>query len=553
MTVLNLQVLASSDDARESGAGAVAINGATLALSSGSAWLGFRFNSVTIPQGSTINSAGLEVYVDSTAADDPDVDIYCEDADDAGTFTTGANDISSRSLTTAKTNWSAGGVGAGFKTAGDITSAVQEVINRGGWSSGNDLVVIFDSLSSSNLTIRAYDSNPAEAATLVIDYTDAGGGGGGSVASTGVSSSVVTYEVWLLDPFGNLLDVIDEWLYLRYDRALNNVGSLELGLDGSYPNFNFIKLDGRIVVWRNGKIDMETTWLIRRIIRTLDEEGTLGISIGAFSANELLNRRIVAYDAGTSYAEKVSMAADNMMKQVIRENFGASASVAARNISTYFSVEADTSQGPSLTKSIAWNNILDVTQDIALTTISAGSAVYFDVISPAFNTFEFRTYRGQRGIDHTFLDGQSPVVLSPDRGNLTSVLRSFDYSDEVTYVYAGGAGFNQFQFVATASHAGRINQSPLNRREMFLSSGGIAQAVIDDAQAGLRENRPRRVFQGKLVNVPGTTEYGIHWNFGDLVTVEFEGETIDCSIDAVQIEVADGEENITATLRALET
>ena len=277
--------------------------------------------------------------------------------------------------------------------------------------------------------------------------------------------------------------MIDEWLYLKYDRALNNVGSLELGLDGEYPNFSLAKLDGRIVVWRNGKLDMETSWLIRRMIKSLDEDGTLGVSIGAFSANEILNRRIVAYDSGTSYANKTGIRADNMMKQVVRENFGGSATNTSRNISTYFEVEADTGLGPVLTKAFAWNNTMDVIQDISLTTISAGSAVYFDVVSPVYSTFEFRTYRAQRGIDHTFPNGQNPVILSPERGNLTSVLRSFDYSDEVTYVYAGGAGFNQFQFVATASSIDRINQSPLNRREMFLSSVGIAQVVRDDADA----------------------------------------------------------------------
>lgn len=369
------------------------------------------------------------------------------------------------------------------------------------------------------------------------------------------SSQAVQYEVWLLSPSGDLLDVIDDWLHLTYSRALNNVGSLELGLDGGYPNFDFIKIDGRIVVWRNGKIDMETTWLIRRIIKTLDEDGTLEISIGAFSGNEILNRRIVAYDDGTSYADKISLAADNMMKQVVRENFSASATDTSRNVSTYFSVEADAGQGPTLSKRFAWNNVLDVTQDISLTTISTGSAVYFDVVAPTYSTLEFRTYRAQRGIDHTFPNGQAPVILSPDRGNLTSVLRSFDYSDEATYVYAGGAGFNQFRYVATASNADRIGVSPLNRREVFLNATqeGVAQEVDNAALAGLRENRPRRIFQGKLVNVPGTTEYGIHWNFGDLVTVEFDGETINCSIDAVQVEVANSEEQITATLRAIET
>ena len=368
-------------------------------------------------------------------------------------------------------------------------------------------------------------------------------------------ASTVQYEVWLLDPFGNTLDVIDSWLYLKYDRALNNVGSLELGLAGGYPNFDFIKLDGRIVVWRNGKIDTETVWLIRRINKTLDEAGVMGISIGAFSANEILNRRIVAYDDGTSYADKISDQADDMMKQVIRENFGASTTDANRNISTYFSVETDTSQGPTISKRFAWNNVLDVTQDISLTTISTGSSVYFDVVAPSYNTLEFRTYRGQRGLDHTFPSGVNPVVLSPGRGNLTSVLRSFDYTGEATYIYAGGAGFNQFRYVATASSLDRIGATPLNRREMFLNATqeGVAQEVDNAAKAGLRENRPKRILQAKLVNIPGTTEYGVHWGFGDLLTVEFDGETINCSVDAIQIEVSSSEEQITATLRAIET
>ncbi len=407
----------------------------------------------------------------------------------------------------------------------------------------------YDTIASADVTM-GWTQTADDAICIGIALTE-------SVAAPAVpaiiSSNMITYEVWLLDPQGNLLDVIDDWLYLKYNRALNNIGSLELGLDGGYPNFNFIKLDGRIVVWRNGKIDMETSWLIRRIIKTLDEDGTLGISAGAFSANEILTRRIVAYDGGTTYSDKVDQAADDMMKQVIRQNFGTSASDTNRDISTYLSVAAFTSQGPILNKSFAWNNVLDVIQDISLTTISGGSPVYFDIVTPAFNTFEFRTYRAQRGTDHTFPNGQNPVILSPDRGNLTSVLRSFDYSNEATYVYAGGAGFNQFQFVATASSSDRIGQSPLNRREIFISSGGIAQTVIDDAAAGLRESRPERIFQGKLVNVPGTTEYGIHWNFGDLVTVEFEGESINCSIDAVSIEVSEGNEDIIATLRAIES
>jgi hypothetical protein len=290
------------------------------------------------------------------------------------------------------------------------------------------------------------------------------------------------------------------------------------------------------------------------VVKALDDDGTLTISIGAVSSNELLLRRIVAYDDGTSYADKISMTADNMMKQVVRENFSGSATDTSRSIASYFSVEADTSQGPTITRSFAWNVVMDVCQDISQATISSGSAVFFDVVAPTPATLEFRTYRERRGLNHTFPGGTNPVVLSPDRGNMTSVLRSFDWTDEITYVYAGGQGFNQFQYVATASSSERIGQSPFGRREMFLNATqeGVGTAVDNAALSALRENRAKRAFQARMVNVPGSTEYGIHWGFGDVVTVEFEGETIDCSIDAIQVAVEEGEEAITAILRAEE-
>lgn len=363
------------------------------------------------------------------------------------------------------------------------------------------------------------------------------------------------YEIWLLDPYGNLLEIVDDWIYLNYDRALNNIGSLELGLDGSYANPTFIKIDGRIVVWRNGQMDTETTWIIRRIVETLNTDGTLTISIGAFSGNEILLRRLVAYDDGTSYASKTDQA-DDMMKQVVRENYSASASNTARQISTtYFTIENDSSLGPSITKEFGWNNVMDICQDISLTTISAGSSVYFDVVSPQYNTFEFRTYRSQRGLDHRSSGGITPVILSPDRGNLTNVVRSFDYSGEATYIYAGGRGYNQFRYIGSASSSDRINISPFGLRELFINAGqeNVATAVDNAALSGLRENRPQRVFHGEIVNIPSSTEYGVHWGFGDLVTIEFEGETIDCSVDVIKIEVKGGMETIKASLRALET
>lgn len=137
-------------------------------------WIGYRFLNVTIPQGSTINSATLQYYVTSTTRDDNEQNVYCQADDNASTFTTGASNISSRTLTSANTSVTADSVGVGFYSV-SITSAVQEVINRAGWASGNALAVIMDALTGVNLAPDTYDNSPTNAAKLNIDYTAASG------------------------------------------------------------------------------------------------------------------------------------------------------------------------------------------------------------------------------------------------------------------------------------------------------------------------------------------------------------------------------------------
>lgn len=170
MTIFNTAIAASSDDAREVGAGTVSITDNFLNTGTGTGvLLGFRFTGVTIPQGATINSAKLTVR--TTANDDPDLDIYGQAADDAATFTTSSYDISGRARTTAKTNWTATDVGtARLVDTPDFKGVIQEIVNRSGWSSGNALVIITISLSSATLSCRAWDqgSTPPE---ITIDYT----------------------------------------------------------------------------------------------------------------------------------------------------------------------------------------------------------------------------------------------------------------------------------------------------------------------------------------------------------------------------------------------
>ena len=175
MTTLNLQVSQSSDDAFENAVGTVTINGTSMVFNNAGYWIGYRFQGVTIPNASTINTATLSYYVTSTTRDDNEQDVYGEDVDDAATFSTAASNISSRTLTTAKTTVSADSVGVGFYAV-DVTAVIQEIINRAGWVSGNDLALLMDALTGVNLAPDTYDNSPTNAAKLDIDYTASGGG-----------------------------------------------------------------------------------------------------------------------------------------------------------------------------------------------------------------------------------------------------------------------------------------------------------------------------------------------------------------------------------------
>lgn len=159
-------VSTSTDDAQQVGT-TMTLTGTTIGsdLDATTDWAAMRFNNITIPPGSTITTAGIDVVPSATTTDEPLVTIFLEDADDCATFTTTASDISNRALTTANASWSntnLGADGATYFASPSLVTAVQEVIDRAGWASGNDLCVIVQggATSTRDLTIEAQNLGP---------------------------------------------------------------------------------------------------------------------------------------------------------------------------------------------------------------------------------------------------------------------------------------------------------------------------------------------------------------------------------------------------------
>jgi len=117
------------------------------------------------------------VYLISGLFDDPNLTIYGEDVDDAAAFAASSYNISGRSLTTASVLWySAIGLGTGVKTSPDFKSVVQEIVDRAGWNSGQDMVVIFKGIAGAAFRVRTYDSGSGSYGTLNVTYTEPSGG-----------------------------------------------------------------------------------------------------------------------------------------------------------------------------------------------------------------------------------------------------------------------------------------------------------------------------------------------------------------------------------------
>jgi type IV pilus assembly protein PilY1 len=177
------QVAASADDAGES-AGTVTIDGVSVLVDATNEYAGMRFQAVAVPKAAVITSAWLSLAVIS-ASDDPNHTIYGEDANDSAAFTTGASNISARSATSATVTWTSLGMAGAttpdtFFSTPELKTIVQEIVDRAGWASGNDMSLIIQGSADGarDLAFELFDGDSLRAPKLEIVYVNPAGGKG---------------------------------------------------------------------------------------------------------------------------------------------------------------------------------------------------------------------------------------------------------------------------------------------------------------------------------------------------------------------------------------
>ena len=177
---VNARVSASSDDAEERASGSVSLTSSDLELvfdSGGNQTVGMRFNGLVIPPGATITNAYVQFETDETTSDATSLTIQGEDVDTAATFVGTSGNVSSRPITSASVAWSPpawptkDAAGPDQRTP-DISSVIQEIVNRSGWMSGNSLVIVIT--GSGERTAESFDGEPPNAPLLHVEFQTSG-------------------------------------------------------------------------------------------------------------------------------------------------------------------------------------------------------------------------------------------------------------------------------------------------------------------------------------------------------------------------------------------
>ena len=173
------QVIASRDDAEEdpSGSDKGSMTRFSTDLDFGNEIIGMRFQEIDVPQGATIIDAFIDVTASSTkTAGNPTLTIFGEKNTNPGQFSSSDFNITNRTKTTASVDWTTGDWTGQVKyTTSDLKTIVQEIVNQGGWASGNSMVFIVNN-GANQREAYSFNGGATKAPFLRITFEDTGTG-----------------------------------------------------------------------------------------------------------------------------------------------------------------------------------------------------------------------------------------------------------------------------------------------------------------------------------------------------------------------------------------
>ena len=415
----------------------------------------------------------------------------------------------------------------------------------------------------------------------------------------------VSYELWLLDDSGRPIMLLQDLAFFSYSRTVRGFGTLLIGMpyqDFRKKIFPVFQVDWRVQVMRSAGFGMpmreEQTYLLR--LHEIYKRLTDGIEIIRFygrDAKDLLRRRHVIQAAGFPQTRKTDFI-DDMMKEIVREQmlFGSALDETGGVDNTRafpedeFLVQGKVSLGPSHTATFADRQVLDVLKELHEASFQLNednpflnSRIYFDVIpfdaqgrleyildedglvildeeawglldeeSPeisAIQGFKFVTFADLRGQDRT----ESALVFNVENENIEGPDYRKDFTEEENSIIVKGFGRGDSRAFERVQDDQRVGASRWNLNEGYedASTEPDQDNLVDFGYARLHEGRPKEEINAVFLNTPGGPDtpqslYGVDWDLGDLLPVEFADKRFNVEVTIVYVAVdEDGKETIT--------
>lgn len=175
--VFERRIAASLDDVEERSTGSIMTASSDLEFAfdgTRQQTVGMRFTGIEVPQGAIITKAYIQFEVDEVSTGAASLTIRGEDTGDAAAFADIDFNVSSRTTTGAFVNWSPEDwttrqeAGPAQQTP-DLSTIVQEIVNRGDWAALNDLVLTVT--GTGTRTAESADGRAGAAPLLHIEYS----------------------------------------------------------------------------------------------------------------------------------------------------------------------------------------------------------------------------------------------------------------------------------------------------------------------------------------------------------------------------------------------
>ena len=174
---INVRISQSSDDAEQKENGDMDLDDKS-DLDIAENQIGLRFQNINIPPGSTITRAYIQFTAENNnEKDSASVDIFAENIDNANTFSKSKFDISNRKKTLASVNWyipewdKEGSTSTSQRTP-DISTLVQEIVNRKDWSKGSTIAFMLFVNKHGDRDALTYDGDPKKSPLLHLEFTN---------------------------------------------------------------------------------------------------------------------------------------------------------------------------------------------------------------------------------------------------------------------------------------------------------------------------------------------------------------------------------------------